>query len=101
MDELDPATMRRFDVKLRFDYLHPEQAREMLVCQCRELGLAEPDEAELDRVERLRVLTPGDFAVVRRQASMCGLATPADLARVLVEECGLKEDGRKQSIGFV
>jgi len=49
MEELDPATMRRFDVKLRFDYLRSEQAREMLTCQCRELGLPETGRVELDR----------------------------------------------------
>lgn len=101
MEGLDPATLRRFDVKLRFDYLRPDQARELLVCQCRDLGLPDPAESDLERVARLKALTPGDFAVARRQARMCGVSDAGELTRVLEEECGMKEDGRKQAMGFV
>ncbi len=101
MGDLDPATLRRFDVKLRFDYLKPGQARGMLACQCADLGLSEPDEAALAAIERMPVLTPGDFAVVRRKARICGIASVTDLLAVLVEECALKEDGQKRGIGFI
>ena len=101
MDDLDPATLRRFDVKLRFDYLKPAQARGMLVCQCADLGLPEPDEKALAAIERMPVLTPGDFAVIRRKARICGISSVAELLGVLMEECALKEDGQKRGIGFV
>ncbi|HMY01194.1 MAG TPA: ATP-binding protein, partial [Agitococcus sp.] len=72
MGDLDQATLRRFDVKLRFDYLQPEQAKQMLICQCADLGLMPPNEQQLMSVAKMSVLTSGDFAVVRRQARLCG-----------------------------
>jgi transitional endoplasmic reticulum ATPase len=101
MGDLDQATLRRFDVKLRFDYLRPEQAKQMLICQCADLGLIPPNKQQLMLVAKMSVLTLGDFAVVRRQARLCGLTNVDELIAVLKEECALKEDGQKRGIGFV
>ena len=46
LDGLDPASLRRFDLKARFDYLRPEQAAELLRRRCRALRLEAPGDAE-------------------------------------------------------
>ena len=101
MEGLDPATLRRFDMKLRFDYLKPSQARSLFACQCKDLDLPEPSANEFAAIERMSLLTPGDFAVLRRQARMSGLGSVNEALTLLMEECALKEDGRKRNIGFV
>ena len=63
-DRLDRASLRRFLVKVRFDWLTQAQAR--LAFQ-RFFGTAAP--AALDG---LRTLTPADFSLVRRRAAVTG-----------------------------
>jgi SpoVK/Ycf46/Vps4 family AAA+-type ATPase len=102
MEGLDPASLRRFDIKLEFGFLRPEQAWRLFAAECRHLGL------ELRREKALRAglrelarLTPGDFAAVRRQHRFRPLERPEDLLRRLEEELAVKpiENGRK--MGFV
>jgi SpoVK/Ycf46/Vps4 family AAA+-type ATPase len=101
MQGLDQAALRRFDVKLQFGYLHAAQAWEMFGKLCGSLGLGAPGDALRGEVERLRVLTPGDFAVVGRQHRFRKFNTPDAVLQKLREECALKEDGQRQAIGFV
>ena len=67
-ERLDRASLRRFLVKVRFDWLTQAQAR--LAFQ-RFFGLTAP--AGLDG---LRTLTPADFALVRRRAAVTEQAEP-------------------------
>ena len=91
-EHLDPATLRRFDFKLRLDYLAPYQA----VAAFRVFfGLNAPPE-----VRELLGVTPGDFALVRRRADFFGkLGDAKALAAMLREECDAKPD-RPRRIGF-
>ena len=91
-EHLDPATLRRFDFKLRLDFLAPEQA----VAAFRVFfGLVAPLE-----VQELSGVTPGDFALVRRRAEILGkLGDAKSLAAMLSEECDAKPD-RPRQIGF-
>ena len=91
-EHLDPATLRRFDFKLRLDYLAPDQA----VAAFRVFfGLEAPQE-----VRALAGVTPGDFALVRRRAEFFGKLRDAKaLAAMLREECDAKPD-RPRRIGF-
>lgn len=100
MNGLDPAALRRFDLKVKLDYLRPPQAWALLQRHCAQLGLPAPGAAEQARVERLKQLTPGDFAAVLRQSRFMPLASAAALVAGLEGECALKQDGRK-AIGFV
>lgn len=97
---LDPAALRRFDVKVRFDYLVAEQAWRMLTRQCTALGIAQPLPELRPHLDRLVQLTPGDFAAVVRQHRLRPIATAAGLITALAAECALKEGGRPV-IGFV
>ena len=91
-DHLDPATLRRFVFKVTLDYLAPEQADAAFRVY---FGLEPPAQ-----LKDLAVLTPGDFAVVRRKAEILGLLDkPEELARMLGEECDAKPV-RPQLVGF-
>ena len=91
-DHLDPATLRRFIFKVTLDYLAPEQADAAFRVY---FGLEPPAQ-----LKDLAVLTPGDFAVVRRKAEILGLLDkPEELARMLGEECDAKP-GCPQLVGF-
>jgi len=101
IDNLDPASLRRFDLKVRFDYLLSHQAEAMLKSACRNLGLPVPGHAALKRVAYLRDLTPGDFAAVMRQHRFRPLRNAGELAARLEEECMAKKERRNSVVvGF-
>ena len=91
-ERLDRASLRRFLVKLRFDWLTKEQAR---LAFRQFFGLAAP--AGLDE---LHMLTPADFALVRRRAAVRGgKPDPAMLLRLLTDE-GKGRVGARHVAGF-
>lgn len=100
MHGLDQAALRRFDLKVKLDFLRTEQAWALLLRHCAQLGLATPGSPEQSRLARLRYVTPGDFAAVLRQGRFRPLADAAALVAQLEAECALKE-GAKGVMGFV
>ncbi|MBP0635930.1 AAA family ATPase [Cupriavidus sp. AcVe19-6a] len=100
MDALDQAALRRFDLKVKFHYLKPGQAWELLGRQCEWLGLPAPSADLQARLGRLEMLTPGDFAAVMRQHGFRPLMSSSDLVAALEAECTVK-DGIKSTIGFL
>lgn len=100
MDNLDPAAMRRFDLKVRFDFLLPDQAAALLRRYCSGLALADPGDADVSRVRRLSTLTPGDFAAAARQHRFRPFASCTAFVLALVQECAIKEK-KAPSIGFL
>ena len=91
-EHLDPATLRRFIFKVTLDYLSPEQVEAAF----RRFFAAPPPPG----LARLAVLTPGDFAVVRRKADALGqLDEPERLAEMLRAEHDAKPN-RPRPIGF-
>lgn len=99
MDGFDPAALRRFDLKLRFEPLRPEQALALLQTHCTAQGWALPEHA-LAALTQLPQLTPGDFAAALRQHRFAPLADAPALLKVLQAECALKENSG-QRMGFV
>ena len=99
LDGLDPASLRRFDLKARFDYLRAEQAAELLRRHCRALQIDAPQDADVVRVSQLATLTPGDFAAVARRHAFHPFAKAGPMLDALAIECSLKSGGR-QPIGF-
>ena len=99
MDRLDSAALRRFDLKVRFDYLRPEQAWTMFQDAARRLGI-EVDPFVKGGLSHLGILTPGDFATVLRQARMNRPKDSRDLLGRLEAECQVKPDHRRKPIGF-
>lgn len=100
MEGLDQAALRRFDLKVKFDFLRPEQAWEMLRRHCASLNLAAPAPDLRASIMRLTKLTPGDFAAVLRQHRFRPIEAPAMLVSALAAECAVK-DGQNTSIGFI
>ena len=91
-EHLDPATLRRFDFKLRLDYLSPDQVAAAFRVF---FGLEAPQV-----IRSLTGVTPGDFAVVRRRAEILGKLEDANaLAAMLREERDAKPD-QSRRIGF-
>ncbi len=101
MDHLDPAALRRFDLKLRFDYLQPSQAWSLLQRYATLLGLPAPDACHKAELERLPLLAPGDFAAVARQARFRPFPDTTALVAALVAECAAKPLGPRRAIGFI
>ncbi|WP_019015674.1 AAA family ATPase [Elioraea tepidiphila] len=91
-ERLDPACLRRFLVKVRFDALRPEQARaafERFFAAAAPSGLAD-----------LPPLVPADFALVARKARLLGrIEDPEALLQLLAEEAAARP-GATAPVGF-
>lgn len=103
---LDPAVLRRFDLKIQFDYLRPDQAEKLFTRVLAEqqgyLRPLRPAESVKARLSRLSMLTPGDFATIVRQARTLGARYDAEqLLCALEAECRAKASGGKQVRGFM
>lgn len=61
--KLDQASMRRFNFKVKFDYLNQAAKKNMFLSYFSEHFSSEPDEATWRRLESIPGLTPGDFKV--------------------------------------
>ena len=100
MEGLDQASLRRFDEKIKFDFLGPEQAWGLFKSHCASLGLALPRKGLKSMVQQVSNLTPGDFAALARRHNFHPITSARALLHALEHECGLKESkGRR--IGFV
>ncbi|MDD5579951.1 MAG: AAA family ATPase [Methylobacter sp.] len=106
MDKLDAASLRRFDFKVKFDYLSPKQRWALFQQYSQRLGSKLPVNSEAlailkQQLHRLTKLTPGDFAVVSRQVAVLGnTPEPEKIIAVLEQECRAKGETFSQ-IGFV
>lgn len=92
MDAVDPAAMRRFTFKLRFDHLDPTRVRAAFE---RFFGVDWPKVVPLPSQ-----LAPGDFAVVKQRARIKGVEDPVRLSQMLAEECRHKPQ-RTRGMGFL
>ena len=91
-ETLDAASLRRFTFKVKLGYLTPEQAEQAF----RFFFDLEPPAG----LSGIRILTPGDFAVVRRKAEIRGRLDDARaLVGMLQRECDAKPD-RTATVGF-
>jgi len=99
IDNLDKACLRRFDLKLEFRYLLPEQARNLFKKECALLKV-KFDENASKKVSNLGLLAPGDFASVRRQAKFRPIKNGDDFCHRLELEVALKNEAKSAKIGF-
>jgi hypothetical protein len=91
MSGIDAAALRRFDFKLHFRALAPEQRLALFAREA--LGdVSVPVPADLARhLAALEALTPGDFATVARQRTLLGeTLTPEQFLRRLAGEYRMK-----------
>lgn len=101
MDGLDRAALRRFDLKLCFNYLRPDQAWQIFERQALALGLPPPGKEIKASLTGLRDLTPGDFAAVARQSRFRPLQDCASMLNALTDECRVRDGTKRTAIGFI
>lgn len=100
VDTLDAASLRRFDAKIKFDYLNLKQLYAMFEVFCQHRGLSFDQSGVEKGLQQLADITPGDFALIARQSGFNPLKDGQDLLRRLQNEAALKtKKGAK--IGFV
>ncbi len=102
MDALDEAALRRFDLKIHFASLRPEQARALFRQALEDHDARLDDEADWpQRLERLDGLTPGDFATALRRLTVARQPVRAEtLYQGLEAETRLRQTRRGRPIGF-
>lgn len=107
MHKLDEASLRRFALKVKFDYLKPEQRWQLFQDQTNmqdQTNKLSPEHAAEYSIalNQLNNLTPGDFATVRRQAMLLDVAlTAPELLKRLKHECHTKNGSNTRQIGFM
>ncbi|MCD8213106.1 MAG: ATP-binding protein, partial [Campylobacter sp.] len=100
IDSLDKASIRRFDMKLEFGYLKPKQALKFFTKECNSLNLDVSSEVK-NRLLRLTLLTPGDFAAVIRANKFSPISSADEFANSLAMEIKYKdEDLSAKRVGF-
>jgi len=101
LDGLDPACLRRFQGKVRFDYLTTEGRRLLYDRMLRPLAAGPLDTDALRALEQLTRLAAGDFRVVRDRFALEDAANHRELVRALADEANVRqqqEGGRP--VGF-
>ena len=104
LEHLDPAVLRRFDLKVGFAALTPAQRLHLIRQVATTLGVAWPGLAETivqHAQTHLSGLTPGDMAAALRHLQLTAVApTLTDLLDALAAECRYKAPPARR-IGFV
>ncbi len=91
-DRLDPATQRRFTLRVAFRAMTPRQAEALFAAR---FALGWPAGEPLPEDQ-----TPGDFAVVAARADLLGEPDPCQLVRWLRDEAQARGDGTRGAMGF-
>lgn len=101
MDNLDKASLRRFDLKLEFSFLKPEQAWRLFKSECQTVGLENVSDSFKSSVESISLLTPGDFAAVIRQNRFNPIDDAKDFINRLQDEVAVKNIANTRKMGFI
>jgi SpoVK/Ycf46/Vps4 family AAA+-type ATPase len=103
LDRLDQAALRRFTFKIKFMPLTPVQRERMFLIEALGGDAAGLTTERQQRLARLPQLCPGDFAAVKRQTDILGVAFSADeFLDQLEAEHRIKPEVREsRGMGFV
>ncbi|ADR34385.1 AAA ATPase central domain protein [Sulfuricurvum kujiense DSM 16994] len=101
MDGLDQASLRRFDLKLEFGYLKPQQSLELFTKETILMGIDTISRSVENDIKSLSRLTPGDFAAIRRQSRFSPIITANDLLDRLIDEVKIKQHDDLKKMGFL
>ncbi|MBR2864989.1 MAG: AAA family ATPase, partial [Elusimicrobiaceae bacterium] len=94
MDTLDPASLRRFSFKVKYEFLNTAQVQTAFE---HFFGV----KVSVQDVASLATLTPGDFALVKNKAEILGvLKQPEKLKELLQVEQKVKTQNTTGQIGF-
>ena len=99
---LDAASIRRFNLKIEFDYLNAEGKQVFFKRVLGELNGTELDERETAALTKIDNLAPGDFKIVRQKYSFMPEAKVTNAAMIssLKMEAESKNGIKINSIGF-
>ncbi len=104
MEVLDQASLRRFDLKIKFDYLKPDQAWilfQQTLADAESMPLGQ-EKTLKSKVRALQGITPGDFATVVKQNRFTSEKLNANsLLEALMREIKFKQYGSFKEIGFM
>ncbi|CAA6810056.1 MAG: ATPase, AAA family [uncultured Sulfurovum sp.] len=101
IEHLDQASLRRFDLKLEFKSLLPEQLEKIFISYTKELNIEAPTTHELHEIRSMKKLTPGDFATISRQSKFKKVASATEFIKRLKEEQKLKKEKNGNAMGFI
>lgn len=93
LDNLDPAAMRRFLFKVRFDVLDAERGAK---CFEHYLGVAAPES-----IRTVSGFVPSDFTVVKNKASFLDIRDQDELAKLLLQELEVRRGKQSRPMGFL
>jgi AAA+ superfamily predicted ATPase len=100
-EKIDTAAMRRFDLKVTFDYLNSDQISKLWDSYSNRFGLVF-DEEICSSAIKIKGLTPGDFMNVERQSKFLPIKDSADFFNRLKKEVSFKKDNIETNrIGFL
>ena len=98
---MDEACLRRFDLKVKFDYLDGDKAMRLFKHYCESMfGDEVLEPSLLEALRHLKTLAPGDFASVLRQSRFAPIKTQKAFYEALVGECRVKGGEQPRRIGF-
>ena len=101
LEGMDEACLRRFDLKVKFDYLDADKAVRIFQNYCESMFEEYSiDSSVLKAVGSLKSLAPGDFASVLRQSRFAPIKTPQAFYEALAGECRVKCVQQTRKIGF-
>lgn len=100
IESVDAAARRRFDFKIKFDYLTGGQVAELLDFQCHFLGLDKPSGELLTIASRIDNATPGDFRIAARQHRFRQFRDASALLDAVIRECSGKTSSSGRPAGF-
>lgn len=100
LDALDPASMRRFDGKVRLGWLRPAQVEALVMAGIEGMGLRQCADGQSVDWEQFDQLAPGDIAAVLRRIRLDTKPTPSSLIAAIRQECQLKTHAPVK-MGFV
>jgi len=101
MNNLDKASLRRFDLKLEFSALNQKQSWKMFKIFSKSLGISQVDKNLKIKVQALKNLTPGDFAAVVRQNKFRPIKSNEEFVQRLEDEVALKDKVNENVMGFL
>lgn len=99
MYNLDEASIRRFDLKVKLNYLTNHQTIAMFEECADQLSLKKT--IDLRQLTNLVSVTPGDFALISRQHRFNAMTTDTELYKALQKEIALKGEIQTRAIGFI
>ena len=103
MDSVDAASLRRFVMKIEFGFMNNDQKWRMFVKTAEKAchSIQDDDESLRPALDRIKNLTPGDFAVILRKQHMLDRKfTPAQVLEMLEQESGAKNQNKSVVRGF-